>query len=210
MLLFLSGRRSVANMRSLIMIIQCLVLAGLLSACASETPWRTPIPTSSSSPPQASEECTVVGRLACNAMALGSSDGSGTCTRSRSGSTYVETCGTISAPVRPPQTKPQAMAANLTATPRSSVQLTWKDNSDNETSFVIERCDEIFRDIRNAKRMVRCRGSWKAVGSVGSNITTYVDDTVTPKQTYMYRVKAINQFGSSVATPEAVITAPVK
>jgi len=26
----------------------------------------------------------------------------------------------------------------------------------------------------------------------------------------MYRVKAINQFGSSVATPEAVITAPVK
>ena len=204
----LSARRNGPSLRSRVLVIQCLALASLLSACASKTPSRTPVTSSSSGAPQGSGECSVFGRLACNAMALGSSDGSGTCTRSRTGGTYVETCGTTSATAQPPQPKPQAARAHLGAPSRTLVQLSWQDNSDNETSFLIERCDEIFRDMRAAKMTVSCRGSWKAVGTVGANITTFVDDTVTPKQTYLYRVKATNQFGSSSATPEAVITAP--
>jgi hypothetical protein len=147
-------------------------------------------------------------------MAMGSKNGAGdrqgTCTVVRRGGTTVETCGTISAPAQPLQPKPQAATTKLSTTSRSSVQLTWKDDSNNETGFVIERCDQIFEDIRSAKMTVSCRGAWKTVGTVGANITTYVDDTVTANQTYIYRVKATNQFGSSAYTPEAVITAPMK
>jgi hypothetical protein len=212
--LSLSLRRNGARMQPLVVVIQYLALAGLLPACTSSTPWRIPITASSPRDFQESGECSFTGRLACNAMAMGSRDGAanrqGTCTASRRGGTYVETCGTVSAPARPLQPKPQGAAAKLSTTPHSSVHLTWKDNSDNETGFVIERCDQIFRDIRNAKMTVSCRGTWKTVGTVGANVTTYVDDTVTANQTYVYRVKATNQLGSSAYTPEAVITAPDK
>ena len=210
----LSSRRNGANTQSLILAIQYLALAGLLSACASETPWRIPITTSSPRASQESGECSFAGRLACNAMAMGSTDGAGnrqgTCTASRRGGTTVETCGTTNAPAEPLQPKPQAAPAKLSTSSRSSVQLTWKDNSNSEAGFVIERCDRIFRDIRSAKVTVSCRGAWETVGTVGANVTTYVDDTVTANQTYIYRVKATNQFGSSAYTPEAVITAPLK
>lgn len=210
----LSWRRNDASTQSLIVVIQYLALAGLLSACASATPWRIPITPSSPRDSQESGECSFVGRLACNAMAIVSGEGAGnrqgTCTASRKGGTYVETCGTSSAPDQPLQPEPHAATAGLSTTSRSSVQLTWKDNSNNETSFVIERCDQIFRDTQSAKMAVSCRGVWKTVGTVGASITTYVDDTVTANQTYIYRVKATNQFGSSAYTPEAVITAPVK
>ena len=210
----LSWRRNGASVQSLIVVIQYLALAGLLSACASGTPWRIPITPSSPRDSQESRECSFTGRLACNAMAMGSTDGAGnrqgTCTASRTGGTYVETCGTINAPAQALQPKPQAATAKLSTTSRSSVQLTWKDNSNSEISFVIERCDQILRDIRSAKMTVSCRGAWETVGTVAANITTYVDDTVTANQTYIYRVKATNQFGSSAYTPEAVITAPVK
>ena len=210
----LSWRRNDASWQSLIVVVQCLALAGLLSACASATPWRIPITPSSSRDSQESNECSFVGRLACNAMSIGSGGGAGsqqgTCTASRTGGTYVETCGTSSGPAQPLQPEPQAAIAERSKTSRSSVQLAWKDNSNNETSFVIERCDQILKDTRSAEMTASCRGAWKTVATVGASVTTYVDDTVTANQTYIYRVKATNQFGSSAYTPEAVITAPVK
>jgi hypothetical protein len=210
----LSWRRNDASTQSLIVVIQYFALAGLLSACASATPWRIPTTPSSPGDSHESSECSFVGRLACAAMAMGSREGAGnrqgTCTASRSGSTYVETCGTSSAPAQLLQPEPQTATAGLSTSSRSSVQLTWTDNSNNETGFVIERCDQIFRDARSEKMTVSCRGAWKTVGTVVANITTYVDETVTANQTYIYRVKATNQFGSSAYTPEAVITAPVK
>jgi len=203
------GPRNEARKRSRISVIRWLTL-GVLSACTIGSPSPAPITTSSAQNSQESGECSLFGRLACNAMALGSSDGAGTCTRSRTGGTYVEACGTMNAPAQPPQPKPQLATVKLGAARRSSVELSWKDNSNNETGFVIERCEEIFRDARSAQGTTSCRGSWTTIATVGPNVTTYVDNTVTAKQTYLYRVKATNQFGSSAATPEAMITAPVK
>jgi hypothetical protein len=206
--------RNDANTQSLIGVTQALALTGLLSACASATPWRIPITTSSPRDIQESSECSFLGQMACNAMVSASGDGAGdrqgTCTVSRTGATKVETCGTKNATSQPPQPNPRAATANLNTTSRSSVRLTWKDNSRDETGFVIERCDQIFRDIRSSNMTVSCRGAWKTIATVGTNTTTYVDDTVTANQTYIYRVKATNQFGSSATTPEVVITAPVK
>jgi hypothetical protein len=192
-------------------------MAGPLSACAAEIPWRTPISTASSGDAQTPTECSLVGRLACHAIKLVSNDGSDsqlrTCTACRIGGTYIETCGTVTATVTvplPPPPKPQVATVNAGTASRSSVQLTQKDNSNNEIGFVIERCDRIPRDIRNVKMTVTCRGAWNTVGSGAANITTYVDNTVTANQTYIYRVKATKSSGSSAYTPEAVITAPVK
>ena len=192
-----------------IVLVQCLVSAGLVLACASNTPQHSVTSSSPSPASQTASECSFFGRLACNTMAIGSRGGTSTCTRVRRGNTYVETCGTTSAPAPRQKPQPQAAAISKDIT-GSSVQLTWQDNSDNETGFVIERCDEIFREMRTGHTAVTCRGPWKTVGTVSANITTYVDDSVTPNQTYIYRVKATNQFGSSSATPEAVITAPVR
>lgn len=202
------------NFRTLRYGICASALAGLLSACASETPWRVPISSTSGMPAQESAECSLAGRLACRAMAIGSDGQQGTCTASRSGSTYVESCGigaaAVAAPVAPPPAKAQPTPTPPATGSRSTVQLTWKDNSSNETAFVIERCDQIFRDIRGSRPTVTCRSNWKIIASVLADTTTYVDDTVIAKQTYIYRVKATNQSGSSTYTPEAVITAPEK
>ncbi|HZD40696.1 MAG TPA: fibronectin type III domain-containing protein [Terriglobales bacterium] len=140
-------------------------------------------------------------------MAIGDDHEQGTCTASRKGSTYVETCGPVRASAQNLPRKSPPASAKPRTTPRSSVQLTWQDNSDNETGFVIERCDEIFRDIHSAKMPVSCRGTWKTIGTVAPNVTSYVDDTTEVDHTYIYRVKATNQFGSSPYTPQVVTTA---
>ena len=124
----------------------------------------------------------------------------------------IESCGTAvgrTAIIAPPP-KQRTAPTDIATAPRSSVQLAWKDNSDNETGFIIERCDQVFKDTRDAKAAVTCRGAWRTVGTVGANTTTYVDNTVIANQTYIYRVKATNPAGSSAYTAEAVITAPVK
>jgi hypothetical protein len=145
-----------------------LALVALLSGCASETAWRTPITSASPVTTDNTTECSLIGRLACRSMAFISNDGSssqqGTCTASRAGGTYIETCGTaaasatVAAPVAPPPPKPQVAPAQAGTASRSSLQLSWKDNSNNETGFVIERCDQILRDVRSAKMTATCRG----------------------------------------------------
>jgi len=54
------------------------------------------------------------------------------------------------------------------------------------------------------------RGAWQTVGSLAANNTAYMDDTVTATQTCIDRVKATDQYGSTVSNPEAVITAPMR
>jgi hypothetical protein len=76
---------------------------------------------------------------------------------------------------------PSGMQAVLITGPQ--VRLTWVDNSNNETSFAIER------QIGG--------GAFNALASVGANVTTYTDTTVTEGNTYTYRVKAVNAAGSS-------------
>jgi hypothetical protein len=64
------------------------------------------------------------------------------------------------------------------------ITLTWTDNSNNETGFIIERTTS---------------GDYTEVARVGANVTTYTDTGVTV-QTIYYRVRAYNASGSSYVT----------
>jgi probable HAF family extracellular repeat protein len=68
----------------------------------------------------------------------------------------------------------------LTTTPTSSTQvsLAWRDNSDNETAFVIER--------------LAPGGDFSIMGRVGADVTQFVDDTATPATLFRYRVRAVH------------------
>jgi len=76
--------------------------------------------------------------------------------------------------------------SNLTATPVSKTQinLTWKDNSTNETGFRIERSPNQL--------------TWTQIASVGPNATTYANTGLTCGSAYFYRVRAYNLSGNSL------------
>src|SRR5439155_18435534 len=73
------------------------------------------------------------------------------------------------------------------ATSAASVQLTWQDNSDNETGFKVER----------ALQPNGQAGGFTQIAIVSANTTSYVDATVSGSTTYMYRVQATNGGGDS-------------
>jgi arylsulfatase A-like enzyme len=79
---------------------------------------------------------------------------------------------------------PQA-PTNLTATAVSSSQinLSWTDNSNNETGFKVERS-------KNGK-------GFSQLATVGANVTTYSDTGLNRTTTYYYRVRAVNAGGNS-------------
>jgi FtsP/CotA-like multicopper oxidase with cupredoxin domain len=76
---------------------------------------------------------------------------------------------------------PTNLTAALQAGPQ--VRLTWTDNANNETGFIIERAIGA--------------GAFAQIGTVGANTTTYVDTTVQAGTTYRYRVAAVNVAGNS-------------
>ncbi|MBN2009982.1 choice-of-anchor D domain-containing protein [candidate division KSB1 bacterium] len=78
------------------------------------------------------------------------------------------------------------MPTGLTATANSSnsIQLTWQDNSTNETNFRIE-----YR--------VGTGGVWTFLSNKSANSTTHVHTNVTSGVTYYYRVRSYNGSGSS-------------
>ena len=65
----------------------------------------------------------------------------------------------------------------------AQLQLTWKDNSHNETGFSVERS----LDGR----------SFGQIAKTGPNATSYTDNEVKEGVTYYYRVRAFNHFGYS-------------
>jgi hypothetical protein len=84
-------------------------------------------------------------------------------------------------PVCPLPADPTILTA--TASACDQINLSWTDNSDNETSFKIERSTDgsIFSEIN----------------SVGAGVTTYSDTTVGELTTYWYRIRASNSCGDS-------------
>ena len=73
----------------------------------------------------------------------------------------------------------------LVANEIGSVTIGWTDNSDNEDGFIIERGS----------------GSpiaYSVLDSVGANVTSYKDSTITDNTEYTYRVKAFNVHTTSV------------
>lgn len=98
------------------------------------------------------------------------------------------TTGTVTPPDAP---------TNLGATTINcnQIDLAWTDNSDNETSFKIER------SIDNV--------DFFEIDSVNANITTYNDTTAAENTTYWYRVRASNSAGDSDYSNTASATTPV-
>lgn len=77
--------------------------------------------------------------------------------------------------------------------------LSWKDNSDNEAVFNIER---------KAAACTSTTVPWAEIATVPSNIVTYVDLALTEGATYCYRVAASNTAGKSAYTNEVPFLVP--
>src|SRR5262249_60323617 len=80
---------------------------------------------------------------------------------------------------------PAAAPTNLAATVLSDtqIQLTWKDNSTNETGFVVERKSGT--------------AGYAPVFTTAAKANTYTDTGLTKDTLYTYRVKATNSGGDS-------------
>ncbi|EGV18536.1 fibronectin type III domain-containing protein [Thiocapsa marina] len=93
---------------------------------------------------------------------------------------------------------PPAAPSNLTATALSStqIQLTWQDNSTDETLFRIKRATG------------RYPSPFERLADVGADVVTFVDNTVESGTFYRYRVIAINPAGRSASSNTARIMMP--
>lgn len=81
-----------------------------------------------------------------------------------------------------PPAVPGAIVA--TAVSYNKVNIHWTDSSSNESGF------EVYRSTVAG-------GPWQIIGTTGSNVTTFIDSTVSPSSIYYYQVQAINQYGES-------------
>ncbi|MFN8007377.1 MAG: fibronectin type III domain-containing protein [Terriglobia bacterium] len=84
---------------------------------------------------------------------------------------------------------------SLVASPVSGTQinLTWTDNSTNETQFKIERKTGVG-------------GTYAQINTVAANSTSYSDTGLSPSTTYYYRIRGNNTAGDSVYSNEANAT----
>jgi titin len=103
----------------------------------------------------------------------------------------------------PPPAAPGGLT--LSAASPTQINLTWADNSSDETSFSIERAPDVAGGA----------GTFAPIATVGANVTSYSNTGLTPNTTYWYRVQASNANGNSAysaavsaATPQSLPTAP--
>ena len=189
-------------MRSVVSVSPTFALAATLLACSA--PSQNPsMATGAHAGAQAVEQCSIFGVMACSAMTVlsGERGAASTCSAYRASSgTRVETCGSEA---KATQAKSVTTKANT-----HTVRLSWSDNSNNEESFVVERCDQVSQSGEGQSKTVFCSGGWKSLGTVAANITRYVDHTALLNQTYLYRVKATNSAGGSNYTAEVPVTTP--
>jgi hypothetical protein len=96
-----------------------------------------------------------------------------------------------------PETVPTAPSLCVaTATGPSQVDVTWQDNSDDESYFSVERANSEL-------------GTYTSVGTTAAAATTFTDTTALPNRTYWYRVKAGNAIGPSTASNSDSATTPL-
>jgi hypothetical protein len=90
---------------------------------------------------------------------------------------------------------PPAAPSNLATTAATStrINLTWVDNSTNESGFLVERRDGPA-------------GSYAQVATLGAGVTSYRDGGLTPSTLYTYRVRAYNAAGTSAYSNQSSST----
>ncbi|MBI5353042.1 MAG: multicopper oxidase domain-containing protein [Chloroflexi bacterium] len=90
-------------------------------------------------------------------------------------------------------------ALDATSSVWNQVDLTWTDNATDETGFIIQR----------ALVTGGIPGLFSTVDTIGANITSYSDTTVTQRTDYAYRVYSTNQAGDSLLPSNtAMVTTP--
>lgn len=104
---------------------------------------------------------------------------------------------TIAIATAPGAQAPSAPTALSAMGASSQVDLSWTDNSSDETGFRVERADS-------------GSGIFASLGTVSANTTNYADTTIVPDTLYDYRVFAFNGAGDSAATSveSAMVMAP--
>ena len=108
-------------------------------------------------------------------------------------STYSNQLGVTTLP------NPPAKPDSLSATPvsHSRMDLRWRDNSNNESGFYIER-------------KINASGTYVQIAAVGSGLTNYSDTNLAGNKEYFYRVRAFNAGGhSAYATEVKNVTLPI-
>ncbi|HEX7021223.1 MAG TPA: hypothetical protein VF171_00090, partial [Trueperaceae bacterium] len=104
-------------------------------------------------------------------------------------------CGTPTPPGS--STGTPAAPSNVTATPGPGViTITWHDNSNNETGFVI------YRQATTRTAAALQPLAFTKLGEVGTNTTTYRDTNVNTTTTYQYSVAAKGAGGTSKQAPQ--------
>lgn len=73
----------------------------------------------------------------------------------------------------------------------TELYLIWRDRSNNEDGFFVERYDS----LKYARDTTKAR--WDSVGIVFQNTSTFLDNLLSPCTKYYYRVRAFNRFGRS-------------
>ena|GEM_PF-3283423 len=100
------------------------------------------------------------------------------------------TCLVAAMPITAVAADPPAAPSGLTSLQsQEGPKLTWKDNSDNEDGFIVERKEEgssTWSELHPGKYSIA--GS----GTVGANVTTYTDTSAEEGKLYTYRVRAYN------------------
>jgi fibronectin type 3 domain-containing protein len=90
-----------------------------------------------------------------------------------------------------------AAPTNLAATVASSTQvnLTWSDNSNNETAFSVWHSTDGGLN-------------WTRIAVLIPNSTSYSDTGLSPNTSYTYRVRATNNVGASAWSNQVTVTTP--
>jgi uncharacterized delta-60 repeat protein len=101
------------------------------------------------------------------------------------GSGSAGTTVTVNGAPTPPNAPTGLTARAVSAT---QINLSWIDNSANETAFEVERCSVFSKGKCN---------TFVLIATVGSDTIAYQDSGLTKATDYSYRVRAVNTVGSS-------------
>jgi hypothetical protein len=117
------------------------------------------------------------------------------------GTRYVDNVGVLTD--GPPVYKPDAPRL-LTAVGGNTVNLTWRDNSPDETGFHIDRAEGD-------------NGAWLQIGTVAYDVERFTDSNVKAGTNYAYRIRSFNLAGAgnssnarTVSTPRRPVITPLQ